>query len=83
MSFCYIVFRVNFFPSALKNLLEKGRSNGLQIFFKIGVLKNFAIFPGKHLCWSLFNKVVGLKACSFIKKRLQHSCFPMNIAKLL
>ena len=25
-----------------------------QIFFKIGVLKNFAIFTEKHLCWSLF-----------------------------
>ena len=24
------------------------------MFFKIGVLKNFAIFTGKHLCWSLF-----------------------------
>ena len=25
-----------------------------QIFFRIGVLKNFAIFKGKQLCWSLF-----------------------------
>ena len=24
------------------------------MFFKIGVLKNFANFTGKHLCWSLF-----------------------------
>ena len=24
------------------------------MFFKIGVLKNFAIFTRKHLCWSLF-----------------------------
>ena len=24
------------------------------MFFKIPVLKNFAIFPGKHLCWSFF-----------------------------
>ena len=24
------------------------------MFFKIGALKNFAILPGKHLCWSLF-----------------------------
>ena len=24
------------------------------MFFEIGVLKNFAIFPGKHLCWSFF-----------------------------
>ena len=28
------------------------RSSRLQIFFKIGVLKNFAIFTGKHLGWS-------------------------------
>ena len=26
----------------------------LQVFFKKTVLKNFAIFTGKHLCWSLF-----------------------------
>ena len=25
-----------------------------QMFFKLGVLKNFANFIGKHLCWSLF-----------------------------
>ena len=24
------------------------------MFFKIGVLKNFVNFTGKHLCWSLF-----------------------------
>ena len=24
------------------------------MFFKIGALRNFAIFIGKHLCWSLF-----------------------------
>ena len=26
------------------------------VFFAINVLKNFAIFTGKHVCWSLFNK---------------------------
>ena len=30
------------------------RSSRSQMFFKIGVLKNFAIFTGKSLCWSLF-----------------------------
>ena len=30
-----------------------------------------------------FNKVASLNAYSFIKKRLQHRCFPVNIAKLL
>ena len=32
---------------------------------------------------SFFNKVVGLKACNFIKKRLQHRCFPVIIANFL
>ena len=35
-----------------------------------GVLKNFGIFTGKHLSWSL-------------KNRLQHKCFPTNIEKFL
>ena len=30
---------------------------------------------------SLFNKVAGLDACIFIKKRKQHRYFPVNIAK--
>ena len=53
------------------------------MFFKIDVLKNFTILTGKHLCQSLFNKVLGLQSCNFIKKRLQHSCFPVNIMKFL
>ena len=32
---------------------------------------------------SIFNKVAGLKACNFIRKRFQHGCFPVNIAKVL
>ena len=32
---------------------------------------------------SYFNQVAGLKDYNFIKKRLQHSCFPLNIAKFL
>ena len=29
---------------------------------------------------SLFNKVVGLKACNFIKNRIQHGRFPVKFA---
>ena len=32
---------------------------------------------------SLFNKSAGLQVCNFMKKRLQHRCFPVNIAKYL
>ena len=37
----------------------------------------------KPVLQSLFKKVAGLKACKFIKKRPQHRCFPVNIAKCL
>ena len=47
-----------------------------QMFFKIDVLKNFANFTGKHQCWSLF-------LVNFIKKRLQHKCFPVKYANFL
>ena len=47
------------------------------MFFKIGLLKNFAIFTGKQLGWRR-----GLTR-NFIKKRLQHRRFPKNVAKFL
>ena len=50
------------------------RINHLRWFVKKGVLKNFANLTGKHL---------HLKACNFIKKRLQHKCFPVKFAKFL
>ena len=43
---------------------------------KCSVLKNFAIFTRKHLCWSP-------QACNFIKKKLQYRCFVVNITKIL
>ena len=39
--------------SFFQAVLKQGRSNCSQLFLKIGVLKNFAIFTGKHLCSSL------------------------------
>ena len=32
---------------------------------------------------SPFNRLAGFKICNFLKKRLQHRCFPVNIAKNL
>ena len=40
-------------------------------FMKKVALKDFTIFTGK------------LQGCKFIKKRLQHGGFPLNIAKFL
>ena len=47
-------------------------------------LKNFAIFTGKHLCRSLFLIKLQINfLINFIKKRLQHRCFSVNIDKFL
>ena len=61
---------------------KKLKSSRSQVVFKIGILKNFAIFTGEHLCWTLFlmrPETFSLKACNFIKKRLQHRYFLVNI----
>ena len=46
--------------------------------------KNFCNFHRKTtVLGSLFNKVVDLQAYNLLKKRLQHSCFSVHIAKTL
>ena len=48
------------------------------------VVKNLAIFTEKHFCRSpFFNKTIDLYGYNFIKKRLKHWCFPLNIEKFL
>ena len=58
------------------------RSSRPQMFFKINVFKNSAIFTGKHLCWSLFLIKLQAQACNFTNQGLQRRCFPANIAKV-
>ena len=61
--------------------IEHLQNQPLDVFYKKAVLKNFAIFTVKQLCWSHFNKVARVKFCNFNEKRLQHRCFSVNIAK--
>ena len=57
------------------------RSSRPGVFCKKAALKTYAKFTGKHLCLeSPFNKVAGIQACNFIKKKLQYRCFPVNLA---
>ena len=67
--------------------LLKGKLLQKQVFadvFQKKYSKNFAKFTGKLVSWSLFFiKLQGMKFCNFIKKRLQHRCFLVNIVKLL
>ena len=65
------------------NVLRVQKQSFTDVLQNRCFFKNFANFTQKHLCWSLFNKVTGLKACTFIKKRHQHPCFPVKFAKFL
>ena len=55
-----------------RNVLQSRRSSKLR-----NIHRKTSVFE------SLFNRVAGLKACNFIKNRLQHMCFPVNTKKLL
>ena len=65
-------------------LITIARSSRSQMYFKIGALKRFHNIHRKTpVLESLFNNVAGLQSYDFIKKRLKHRCFPINIAKFL
>ena len=56
------------------------RSRHMQMFFKTGVIRNFAICTGKHLCWSLF--LIKLQA-EPLPKRVLTQVIPVILAKFL
>ena len=75
------IWNVERFPS-LEDTLD--RSNRLEVFFKRGVLENFAKITGKYLCQSFFfNKVAGLKPVNLFRKILWHRCFPVKFTNFL
>ena len=51
-----------------------------QVFYKVGILKNFAKFTGKHQPRSLLMKLwdEGLKLTILLKKRLRHNIVTRN-----
>ena len=61
----------------------QNKSSHQRCSIKKLLLKIWQSITGKHLCWSLLLIVAELQARNFIKKRLQHGCFPVNIAKSL
>ena len=56
--------------------MKRYRGSCSLMLLQIGILKNFAIFTGKRLCWSIF-------LIKFIKNRLQHGCLSLNVTKVL
>ena len=90
--FIYLSFRIAFLFCFWENVwfyyyvacyycfgpLGKHSNSRSQMFYKIDALKidALAMFTGKDLCWRFL-------LINFIKKRLKHGCFPVNISKCL
>ena len=49
---------------------KKLRSNRFADVLKIGVLKHFAKFTGKKICWSFFFIKLEVMPSNFIRKKL-------------
>ena len=56
------------------------RSSRLEVLCRKGVFRNFAKFTGKQSSESL---VPEPRPANLLKKRLWHTCFPLNLAKFL
>ena len=62
--------------------MVEGQKQPPEVFCKKRCSLKFRKFHRKTLKF-LFSKVAGLRPATLIKKRLQHSCFPMEFAKFL
>ena len=68
--------------SSLEKLFWKSQKQTPQrCSVKEDDLKNFANFTIKHLCRSFF--LIKFRPATLLKKKLQHRCFPLRLAKSL
>ena len=92
---CYFTSKLEFFSNILSVLVVKiflrhfrniqsFRSSRSHMFFRIGILKNLAIFTGRHLCWSLL-LLIKLQAWSSSIFKSSSFCkhFPWLLLKFL
>ena len=77
-----ICFLNNFIKFSVQYITTT-RTSCLVMFFEIGILKVCNIHRKALMLESLFSKVASLETYKFIKKRLQHRCFPVNIKNFL
>ena len=79
---CHTIF-INFkVVSITDKKMSQFQKQRPDVFFWKTVLKTFAIKKTPVL-ESSFNRLARFKTSNFLKKRLQHRCFPVNIAKFL
>ena len=69
----------------ITEIVVRARNSHRRCYMKKLFIKYFAIFAGKYLCWSLLIKFINYNLyilIKFIKKRLEHRRFPVNVAQI-
>ena len=69
------LLEADFSLDSKKNVEHVATTSCLQMFYEIGVYKNFAKFKGKRLCWSLFVKNAGLRPATLLKRDFNPGVF--------
>ena len=87
---CYLYVITSLRNSCIITFLKKYRSNyqrcrssHRRCSIKKVVFKISETSQENPCVEAFFNKVAGLDPASFLKKKLQHKCFPVKFAKLL
>ena len=62
---------LNFYGKSFTYNRNNYRGSRSQIYFKIGIFKNFVILTGKHLFWSLFLMLQKIFKKSFFREHLR------------
>ena len=76
------LFQISYLQTFVLAVFSRSRCS--QMLFKVVILK-FSWISQENTCVgvSFLLKLVVFKACNFIKKRLQHRCFPVICEKFL
>ena len=77
--FSNVRYELNWYHSFFIFLIEYEKKR----FCKKRILKNFANFIGKHLCWSLFWIKLQLLLPATLLKRDSNTCFPEKFSKFI
>ena len=70
---------ISSFPTQSTKNIKPIRSSCSQVYFKKDVLKNFAIFTGKRLCWSVFSIKLQVRKFATLLKRDSTQVFSWEI----
>ena len=75
------MIKISLWSTEIQIHLGQRRSSHRSYYIQVGVLKNFVIFTGNHLCWNLF--LTKLQACRPATLLIQVLSYPIATGRKL